>query len=362
MDRSRRSTRDLDGGAVLMTFMVGMGVTLLANESWAGGPKNDDCADAILIVEGDAPMKFSTVDATTDGPGDCSTDKDIWYRYLSLNDRQVTIDICDSGYDTHLSVYETTDCPPQGLLACEDDNCNVTRTRVDFSAFAGQEYLIRVGGCCNQSGPGTIETTTTALPNQNDECEDAIAIFDGETLFNTHEASLSDPPLAPPCADENGTLNFGGDIWYFYTATCNGTVTVNQCTADYDGRMAVYFGSNCPPDDDDLAGCNDDACGAGQGAIVPDIPVLCGDVLTVRVGGWGVGTVGTGSVVITCTGDGCEDPCPWDLASPDGVGPEDLIVLLGAWGDVGHPADFLKPKGVGPEDLIELLGNWGPCP
>ncbi len=53
--------------------------------------------------------------------------------------------------------------------------------------------------------------------------------------------------------------------------------------------------------------------------------------------------------------------CPWDIDNSGVVGPEDLIALLGRWGDVGARADFNDPPGVGPEDLIELLGNWGAC-
>lgn len=55
--------------------------------------------------------------------------------------------------------------------------------------------------------------------------------------------------------------------------------------------------------------------------------------------------------------------CPWDLNDDDLVNPNDLIVLLGAWGtDPGGPPDFNGDGVVNPTDLIELLGAWGPCP
>ncbi len=43
--------------------------------------------------------------------------------------------------------------------------------------------------------------------------------------------------------------------------------------------------------------------------------------------------------------------CAWDLDGDDDVGTNDLILLLGSWGN---------PYGTA--DLIELLGAWGPCP
>lgn len=55
------------------------------------------------------------------------------------------------------------------------------------------------------------------------------------------------------------------------------------------------------------------------------------------------------------------NPCPADLSGNGSVGPEDLAVLLGAWGGTG-PADISGNGSVGPEDLALLLGAWGPCP
>ena len=54
--------------------------------------------------------------------------------------------------------------------------------------------------------------------------------------------------------------------------------------------------------------------------------------------------------------------CPQDLVEPNGVGFNDLVTVLGCWGDVGSPADFVPPRGVGFEDMLEVLGAWGPCP
>lgn len=64
--------------------------------------------------------------------------------------------------------------------------------------------------------------------------------------------------------------------------------------------------------------------------------------------------------------DGC-DYCPADLDNSGNVGPSDLGILLGAWGNPGcggsSPclADLNGDGSVGPADLGALLGNWGPC-
>ena len=59
----------------------------------------------------------------------------------------------------------------------------------------------------------------------------------------------------------------------------------------------------------------------------------------------------------------CEDPCPADLSGNGDVGPEDLAILLGAWGpNPSDPADLNGDDQVGAPDLAILLGNWGACP
>ena len=48
--------------------LAAMGALLaFAGTTLAGGPPNDDCINAIIVVEDDPPVPFSTVDATTDG-------------------------------------------------------------------------------------------------------------------------------------------------------------------------------------------------------------------------------------------------------------------------------------------------------
>ena len=50
-----------------------------------------------------------------------------------------------------------------------------------------------------------------------------------------------------------------------------------------------------------------------------------------------------------------------DLNGDGVVGPADLAILLGTWGDCVNecPADFNGDGTVGPADLAILLGNWG---
>ena len=56
------------------------------------------------------------------------------------------------------------------------------------------------------------------------------------------------------------------------------------------------------------------------------------------------------------------DPCPADIDEDGAVGTEDLLALLGAWGNTSGPEDVNGDGIVNTADLLQLLGAWGPCP
>ena len=71
-------------------------------------------------------------------------------------------------------------------------------------------------------------------------------------------------------------------------------------------------------------------------------------------------------------GPGCPDEqpvcafaggcCPWDCGDGDGnVSVPDLLALLAQWEKEGTSCDFFR-NGVGNDDLLKLLAAWGPCP
>ncbi len=115
-------------------------------------PVNDNCEDALPIVNGDDA--FSTVGATTDGisHAECDDDgqtyHDIWYAYQSPCSGTLTVSTCDQAdYDTDLVIYEGS-CSDDAILACNDDffECAGFTSLVEAPVIAGNVYLVRVGG------------------------------------------------------------------------------------------------------------------------------------------------------------------------------------------------------------------------
>ena len=86
----------------------------------------------------------------------------------------------------------------------------------------------------------------------NDGCDQAEPVGDVTALqFDTKQATFDGP----------GLCMTGQNIWYCYTASCTGNVTVSLLGSSFDTMLAVYDGCGCDPTEDDLIECNDDATG-----------------------------------------------------------------------------------------------------
>lgn len=150
----------------------------------------------------------------------------------------------------------------------------------------------------------------------NNACADALVIGDGVTPYTNSGATDDGAPNAL-CAFF-GNPQIYADVWFNYTASCTGTLTIGLCGSNYDTKMAVYDGFACPASA--ILACNDDFCGL-QSQIV--LEVVEGDELKLRVGGYSSTDIGDGIITITCKPGGA---CPGegDCCSPHaGVGCED---------------------------------------
>lgn len=224
------------------------------------------------------------------------------------------------------------DCLTEGGPGCTDTAC--CETVCAANAF-----------CCGTAWDGNCVIDATMLcgyfPPANDPCDQAMTITDGITPFSTLGATTDGPPLPPSC-ERVGDLSFVNDIWFLYTATCDGTVTISTCnSADYDTRLALYS-TNC--NDLRLYCCNDDAAGCGLTSTLT-CDVQCGKSYLLRVGGY-AGS-GSGTLDVSCSGTPCnpccEDPiCTIRLRSGQiGVGvpgsPGQLDFSVRYWTGPGEP-------------------------
>ena len=216
---------------------------------------NDNCLNAALLVGEYTDLYFDTRGATFDGPGLCmSSSPNIWYSYTASCTGEVSVSLLGSGYDTKLAAYNGTNCYPalDDIIACNDDSNFTYQSQIWFAAVAGEQYLIEIGGYATETGQGVMSITCDGEPApgpSRDICVNAELISDVTDLpFDTSDATFDGP----------GHCTNGPNIWYCYTASCTGDVTVSLIGSAFDTMLAVYNGCECYPTQGDMIACNDD--------------------------------------------------------------------------------------------------------
>jgi hypothetical protein len=154
-----------------------------------------------------------------------------------------------------------------------------------------------------------------------DDCVNAFPIGEGSFDFSTG-GTTTDGPGLPSVCEEGGGLSFENDLWFCYMPSGSGDATISLCNqADFDTRIAVYQGCECPADNSLLLSCNDDAAECGLTSRV-SLPVNGKDSYLIRVGGYG-DTSGTGSLSVNL-----ETGCFYDFDNDNDVDGQDLLPLF----------------------------------
>ncbi len=233
------------------------------------GPINN-CATNATVVTGDSIVPFSSVGATTDGPGhvgaDCASGSDVlandvWFKFTAAANGSATISTCGSvSYDNKLAVYDMGLTPasfsyntlPDVLVACNDDGasgtCMTTETvpttyasEVIATVAVGHTYLVRNGSYAETDyGSGSINFNLPepcALPAntgaETEACGDATN--DGCNAGGVTEASaIGDVIDGTFWLTDDGAGNLGRDTdFYSFTVTSDKTVTVSVHSASF---------------------------------------------------------------------------------------------------------------------------------
>ncbi len=146
--------------------------------------------------------------------------------------------------------------------------------------------LVLVLGAVNIASGVGIKPMLLLPPN--DDCDNARAVGNvTNLLFDTTNATLDGP----------GFYIKGPNLWYCYTATCNGCATVSLAGSSFDTKIAVYDGCDCYPILEDMIKSNDDFQGQ-QSQIT--FPVKAGSRYLIEVGGFNPSRKGQGVINISC--------------------------------------------------------------
>ncbi|MBI3833583.1 MAG: hypothetical protein HY287_04545 [Planctomycetes bacterium] len=288
------------------------------NDQGACATDDDCCANVCGICPGRNPGPAAGV-----GSG--------WFKFqVPPNQTSVSISTCRSSSPANDSLIQVFDCSDHSdeqtccnsliTIGCNDDahGCGdagtnsslcvtgLTPLRTYYGMIAAKtdatkaQYIIDLNpNCSAQSQVAndfcTNPTIITPTPN---------AVLPSVTPFNLAGAT-------PDCPAENCLPTMVNDIWYNYTAPCNGSVIIQTCGADPNSspntNMAVYPDcTSCPPNLPAPVGCSDFVGGnCGDASKVTINNVTQGQCYRVRLGDSNGNPV-SGNLTISCG----PPPCP----------------------------------------------------
>ncbi|MBL8860868.1 MAG: hypothetical protein JNK02_02560 [Planctomycetes bacterium] len=314
------------------------------------GLPNDECAGA-LSINGVGPHGYDTTNATTGATGQTNARCrifnttviafDLWYAWTAQSTGWVALNTCAGGlHDLKVAVYAGGGCPTGEPLSCDDDACGTigASARAAFFATAGQQYLFQIGSYPGQLGASGFFTVDPFTPALGDDCA-APVVISGSGPFawdNTSATTGFAGQSEVLCASQMVTF----DLWYRWTSTCTGPVTVSLCNqTSTDTKVAVYSGSACPASP--ALACNDDGCGFGGGPSIATFNAVLGQNYVIQVGLWPGEVPGSGTFTITpscppavgtpfCFGDGSATGCPCGNFGATGNGCANSLNAAGA--------------------------------
>lgn len=331
-------------------------------------PENELCSAAIAISPNPA-ISFSTTNATTDGPdhagdgtcsffGDALIHNDVWFTYTASCDGQASLStLGGTTLDTRVAVYLDV-CPEDlsTLLVCNDDFQGFAQSSVTWDVTQGEQYTIRIGNSSFSSGgSGTfsLEEICGQDAPPNDNCANAQVISPAFGIaFNSFNATTDGPShFNNPVCTFFGGSQIERDLWYQYTASCDGIAEVSTVDGTFlDTRLAVYAES-CPDNSlFNLVVCNDDD-NSQQSTV--NWTVVEGDTYYIRLGefpGAGGGS-GTFNLVETCM-EICAPPVIGYQASCSGLDDFEGFFVTAVVSTFGNAAPYTMTASLGGEEQI----------
>lgn len=284
--------------------------TLVYYRTEAPPPSGETCADAIPIA-GPLPMSVAgqTCEHQNDYDFECpvaSLSPDLVFHYWPPADQSVSLDLCQSNFNTKLYVY--ADACVGEPIACNDNDeagiCDdILRSYLSCVQLqTGHDYFIVVDGAADECGDFML----TLSPCPGETCTDAgeisaplPATVDGNTCNYTNDYDVV-------CWEE--TANDGKDVVYRYTPSADGFLTFSLCESDFDTKLFL-FADSCVGDP---IYCNNndptETCGDFTRSYLPCVELHSGHTYFIVVDGVDEWQCGRYSLTISsCT------PIPGDV-------------------------------------------------
>jgi hypothetical protein len=334
------------------------GTTFTAGQDCVNGPfvcpsPGDDCTLPVLVtIPADLTPEYVDTN-TTCGRGNDYADtclgsydggEDILYEVT------VTEDIClDFSLETNASwtgIAIDDTCPPDATCIAVATSSAASKSILGVELTPGT-YTVMID---TWPTPDCIDSLTLTIsecagPPVNDGCTNGLPVTDGTPAVEADNCGATEPDDTEVSCElfANGTSH---DVWYEYTATCTGTITMDtENSVQGDTNLAVFdaCGGN------ELA-CDDDG-GTGFLSLVT-FDAIAGTVVQVRVSSYSTGC-GPFDLNIAC------DEAPQGACCSNGLCTVQYELVCDAMGDV-YGGDNTICAGLdcnsnGADDACEIL-------
>ncbi len=226
-------------------FLAASGPITL-NLVWYPRPANDDFAAAIGFGPGGPNPLTGWNGAASKEAGEPSHayvtgGRSVWWAFTAPTNGVMTLTTEGSTFDTVLAVYTGSVVNALTSVVYNNNFGSNPWSRVSWNVAAFTTYMIAVDGAGYPTGFGSITLNVgwAGVPG-NDDFVDAtgFALTDASPLAGSN-AGGSKEPGEPDHAGVSG----GASVWWTFTPSSGGTVTISTDGSSFDTVLAVYTGS-----------------------------------------------------------------------------------------------------------------------
>jgi len=231
------------------------------------GPTNDDFADRVVLTGNQVTASGTNIDATgeTGEPNHAGLSNpiaSIWYEYTPNSDGDLVINTFGSNFDTTLAVYTGSSVGTLSQVVANDDTSGV-QSEVGLFADGGTTYYIAVDGFGSAEGAVALnlQFVPVVVNPGNDHFADRDLLSGNSLTVNSNNEDATGETGEPNHAGISSPLN---SLWWEWTASGPGELTVNTFGSNYDTSLAVYTGST-------LAGLSTVASNDDSGSVQSEV-------------------------------------------------------------------------------------------
>ena len=275
---------------------------------------------------------------------------DVWMVWQPPSSGTLSLSTCEEdSFDTSLVVYAGPDCASLQQIACngdssdgDDDDCQSFYSAIDdLEVSPLTTYYFRLGGWQAATGSGTLWIDHVPAPATGACCL-------GLTCYVTLELE---------CSDAGGTY-LGSE------SDCTG----DPCSTPITGACCTGLGFSCEElTEADCALISGDYAGDGTNCVSNTCDLMgaccvddaCQEVTQAQCQSDGGDYLGDG---IPCDTESCAvPPCNGDFDENGTVNVDDLLAVIGTFGEAGTIYDLDGDGIVDVDDLLQVISAFGPC-